>query len=418
MYSPASGIVIAHPHGNANVREAALALAEAGRLQQFWTGVAWNPDAPLARWLPKHLQRQLDRRAVAPALRPYLRLHPWREAARLAALQLRLGGVAARRPLSPNACHEDLDRRVAREIECDRGRSIGAVYAYDHAALASFTAAARYGVRRIYDLPIGYWRALERTLAAERQAWPEWSALVPPVDFRGPEFRRKDAEIAAAERIIVPSRFVAATLQADFARLPPLAVIPFGAPGAPTSVAVARPERDRLRLLYVGALDLRKGVPYLGAAWAALRGIADLTVVGRAPAACAALDAALQGARRYPSLPHREVLALMRDADVFVFPTLFEGMALVVLEAMAQGCVVVTTRSSGADDRIDDGCDALLVPERDVEALVGTVRALHTDRARLRGLGTAARARATAGTWSVYRAAIRAVVEDVAGARA
>jgi glycosyltransferase involved in cell wall biosynthesis len=409
----ADGVVISHPHGNANVREAALALVEGGRLRQFWTGVAWNPDSRLAGLVPVRFRRQLERRAVAAELRPFLRLHPWREASRLAALRLGFAAASTGRTLSPNACHEDLDRRVAREIDRDRGATIAAVYAYDHAALESFRAAARHDVRRIYDLPIGYWRALAQTLAAEALAWPEWSALRPPVDFGSAEFKRKDAEIAAAEHVVVPSRFVAATLEAAFDRLAPLSVVPFGAPvaGAPRA---ARPEGDRLRLLYVGALDLRKGVQYLGAAWPALRECAELTVVGRAPAPCAALDRALVGARRIDTLPHREVLALMRESDVFVFPTLFEGMALVVLEAMSQGCAVVTTRSSGAADLVRDGHDGVLVMERSVDALVDAIRTLHADRALLRRIGAAAQT-SRAGSWGVYRAGIRAVVDGVVG---
>ncbi len=403
------GIVIAHPHGNANVRQAALAFAEAGALRAFWTGVAWNPDAPLARLVPRRLRRQLERRAVAPPLRPYLRLHPWREVLRLSARQLRMHALARARALSPNACHEDLDRRVARALERDGGATVGAVYAYDHCALASFRVAADRGIRRLYDLPIGHWRALEATLREERAAWPGWESLVPAVDFASPEFQRKDSELELADRVIVPSRFVARTLATHGPRVAETVVVPFGAPaGVPLSERdLERAPGAPLRLVYVGAVDLRKGVPYLLRAFAGVRGIATLTVVGRGGDGCAALARALAGVRRYDSLPNAEVLALMRDADVFLFPTLFEGMALVVPEAMSQGCAVITTPNSGAEDVIRDGENGFLVPPRQVEPLVATIERLHRDRDLLRRVRLAAQATGRAWPWERYRHALR-----------
>jgi glycosyltransferase involved in cell wall biosynthesis len=406
----ASGtVVISHPHGNANVREAALAFAEAGLLREFWTGVAWNPDGTLARLAPARLRRQFERRAVAPALRPYLRLHPWREALRLASRQLGIGSLSRAAALSPNACHEDLDRRVARVLARDGGRHVRVAYAYDHCALESFRVARRHRIACVYDVPIGWWRALETTIHAELDAWPGWRSLAPALDFRTPTYARKDEELALADTVVVPSRFVARTLAAHVPRLPPVRVVPFG---APTALPLAPDElhasdRGPLRLLYVGALDLRKGVPYLLQACEALRGIATLTVVGRGGEGCAPLQRALAQFRRIDSLPHAEILALMRASDAFLFPTLFEGMALVVPEAMSQGCAVITTASSGAEDLIAHGTNGFVVPERSVEAIVRTVEALHADRDRLRAVRVAAQRTCRDWSWERYRRTLR-----------
>jgi glycosyltransferase involved in cell wall biosynthesis len=405
------GILLAHPHGNANVRQAAAAFAEAGLLREFWTGVAWNPDASLARAVPARFRRLLERRAVAPNLRPYLRLHPWREALRLAAGELHVPLLASLRTLSPNACHEALDRRVARALVRDAGASIGTVYAYDHGARDSFEVAQRQGLRRIYDLPIGYWRELERTTRQELEAWPAWSEIASAPDFRTPEYARKDDELALAEDVVVPSRFVARTLAAHAASNARIHVVPFGAPAVtPLDPAALERRAGPLRMLYVGSLDLRKGVPYLLVAAAALRGLATLTIVGRGGRGCVALRTAMNGVEHHDSLSHGEVLALMRGADVFLFPTLFEGMALVVLEAMSQGCAVVTTPNSGAEDVIVDGVNGFLVPTRSADALAATVHRLHDDRDLLSRVRLAAQATCREHTWARYRAALVSVV--------
>jgi glycosyltransferase involved in cell wall biosynthesis len=403
-------ILMSHPHGNANVRQAALAFAESGRLAEFWTGVAWDPDARYARALPSRWRRQFERRAVPEAVRPHLRLHPWREAARLALQQF--GAAATPAALSPNACHEDLDRRVARRLLRGGRNRFDGVYAYDHGALETFEAAAAVGVPRLYDLPIGHWRALELTLAEERDRWPEWAMLVPAVDFRSPAYARKDREIALADRLIVPSAFVARTVAEHVRRPPPMTVVPFGAPLPPARDTVSgdRARGKPLRVLYVGAMDLRKGLPYLAAACRELRGSVELTLVGRGGAGCRAWRESFAGARRIESLPHAEVLAAMREADVFAFPTLFEGMALVVLEAMSQGCAVVTTENSGIGDLLEDGVNGFLVPPRSSEALAAVLAALDADRERLAAVRDAARSTGARASWAGYRDALRAAV--------
>jgi glycosyltransferase involved in cell wall biosynthesis len=59
-------------------------------------------------------------------------------------------------------------------------------------------------------------------------------------------------------------------------------------------------------------------------------------------------ELALEQHRWIPSLSHDEVLSLMREHDVFIFFTFFEGFGLVITEAMSQGVPVVTTdRTAG-----------------------------------------------------------------------
>jgi len=403
-----SSVVISHCHGNANVRQATVAFAEAGMLRTFWTGLAWNPDSSLARALPGGWRRQLDRRALPASVRPYVRLHPWREAARLAAQAT--GSRARHWPqLSPNACAQDLDERVARYVAEARG-PLDLVYAYDHGALASFQAARRRGAGCLYDLPIGYWRVLDRTLRAERAAWPEWQSLDPDLDFSSSEFLRKDAEIGLADHVVVPSAFVARTLQGYQGRLPPVSVIPFGAPPVPTRDMPRRAAGERLRILYAGALSLRKGTPYLLKALAHFGERVDCTVVGRMSAPCAPAQAALAHMRWIESLPHGELLTLMAQSDVFVFPTLFEGFALVSLEAMSQGCALISTPAFGGEEMILDGVNGFIVPERSVDALVATIERLDRDRDLLARVRAASVTTIADCTWERYRAALRQVV--------
>jgi len=84
------------------------------------------------------------------------------------------------------------------------------------------------------------------------------------------------------------------------------------------------------------------------------------------------------------------------ENDVFVFPSLAEGMPLSLLEAMASGMPVVTTDTCGMSDLVEDGYNGLLVKPADADALARAVELLVGDgdlRVRLgvRGCETARR---------------------------
>jgi glycosyltransferase involved in cell wall biosynthesis len=77
--------------------------------------------------------------------------------------------------------------------------------------------------------------------------------------------------------------------------------------------------------------------------------------------------------------------------DLFVLPSLNEGMGRVLLEAMAVGCPVVATRVGGIPDIVADGTTGLLVPPRDDRALAEAILTLLRDRSRRAAYGEAAR---------------------------
>jgi glycosyltransferase involved in cell wall biosynthesis len=77
--------------------------------------------------------------------------------------------------------------------------------------------------------------------------------------------------------------------------------------------------------------------------------------------------------------------------DLFVLPSLNEGMGRVLLEAMAVGCPVVATRVGGIPDIVADGTTGLLVSPRDDRALAEAILTLLRDRSRRAAYGEAAR---------------------------
>jgi glycosyltransferase involved in cell wall biosynthesis len=163
-----------------------------------------------------------------------------------------------------------------------------------------------------------------------------------------------------------------------------------------------RPEKP-LHVLSVGTLQAHKGFAYLVDALARLRdrGI-DLrcTIVGggpleadlRARAARSGLDGGLE---MTGALAQDEVLRRYASASVFVLmaqPEWHWGIPNVLIEALAAGNAVVTTRFGSVEELVRDGETGILVPPKDPEALAGALERLAADPALRSRLAEAGRA--------------------------
>ena len=165
------------------------------------------------------------------------------------------------------------------------------------------------------------------------------------------------------------------------------------------------PREDTPHVLSVGRLVAKKGFPVLLDALARVRdsGLAfRCTIVGRGP-----LESALrQRISRLAltdrvtlagSLAEHELAELYRRVDVFALACEIEpngdrdGIPNVVIEAMASGLPVISTRVSGLPECVEHGATGLLVPERDPKALADALGELIARPERARALGRAGR---------------------------
>ncbi|MCE2915524.1 MAG: TIGR03088 family PEP-CTERM/XrtA system glycosyltransferase [Rubrivivax sp.] len=169
----------------------------------------------------------------------------------------------------------------------------------------------------------------------------------------------------------------------------------------------------------VGRLQAVKNPVLLARAFAlalaiqpAMRSDARLVLVGDGAERAAvqtALDGAGVGDLAWLAGDRRDVPELMRAMDVFVLPSLAEGISNTLLEAMATGLPVLATRVGGNPELVDDGLTGELFASEDVEALATALVRHHEDRDRSRAIGLAAREAA------IRRFSLDAMVEGYAG---
>ena len=228
--------------------------------------------------------------------------------------------------------------------------------------------------------------------------------------------RRIQTQVAArATRVIVPSEHLKNTVLLWGIDPRKIAVIynavweePVGTV-PPESTAMSRPI-----VVSVGQLVPWKGMSGLIDAMVEVRSTipeASLTIAGDGPE----LDALARYAhvrlgdygRLLGRLSHADTLALIRDADVFVLNSTYEGLSHLLIEALALGKPVIATDAGGNPEIIDDRKNGLMVPVGDREALCEALTHLLTTPEHRALLGRA-------GIASVSRFSTEAMLDKIA----
>ncbi len=147
--------------------------------------------------------------------------------------------------------------------------------------------------------------------------------------------------------------------------------------------ATRRHEQRAATLLFVGQWIPRKGTRYLAEAFRLIAARDPRLILVCAGTGKGAADVRADFAaevrdrvRVHPRVDRSTLAGLLRQADVFVFPTLFEGSSGALLEAMAASLGIVATPAGSAADILRDGHNAIVVPFADSRALATAVERL------------------------------------------
>lgn len=411
-------ILLSHPTSNQNSRAVLNAFAREQLLFEFHTSLATFDETSL----PAKLFPALKRRLFDKPLKNYIRTYPYLELSQRLANRLKLSWLVPHEgdSLSIYETSQFMDRLIAKRVAALKAREVRAVYAYEDMARRSFESAKNNALQCFYDLPIGYWRAYRRLLAIEQEQQPEWASTLTGFQSSDRKLNQKDRELELADHIFVASQFTASTLKEFPGTLKAqIHTIAYGFPSVEKMAEQRTYDFHRrkrpLKLLFVGGLSQRKGLSYLFEAASAFGDRVALTVVGKKGSEeCPALDRALKNCHQWiPTLPHHEVLALMRSSDMLIFPSLFEGFGLVITEAMSQGTPVIATERTAAPEIITDGENGHLIPAGSVEAIVQKIDHMLTHPEQLEKMGRAALHTAAKRPWSVYGQELTQAIKDI-----
>jgi starch synthase len=403
-------VLLTHPMGNANVREALRALYEHDLLAEFWTTIRWDSESMLNSLLPGRVRAELNRRSYPQIPGDMVHTRPWREVGRLLAIRAGVSGVATdeKAALSATRVFREFDHAVAERV---RRGGIQAVFAYVDGALETFHSARGNGIKTVYELTSTHGEYARELLREEAELCPEWANTIARLKESPEKNAQRDQELELSDLILIPCQHVLSTLPKSVRARACIRVCPYGAPPAVRKTSTSF--HPKLRVLFVGSLTQAKGLGYLLRAVRKVGGLVELTLIGTRVGRCAELDDALARYRYLPTLPHSGVLAEMGRHDVLAFPSLSEGYGLVILEALSRGLPVITTRNTGGPEIIRDGREGFFVPIRSDEAIAEKLEMLAGDRDLLEAMSEAALQRASECTWQNYRELLASTIAQI-----
>lgn len=247
------------------------------------------------------------------------------------------------------------------------------------------------------------------------------NARFPDTWFRGVLVSRQDSleEYDLADLLLVPSECSARTFTSVGISEEKIHMLGAGADvqsfqprdmsDVPSAFSAERP----MRAVFLGAVIKRKGAHVLLEAWNRLAlPHAKLTLVGAVHDEVRPFLEKFGGPAVRAAGFTRDVPALLRQADVHIFPSECEGSAKTVYEACAAGLAQITTFESG--DVVQNGLNGLIVPCNDVDALAVAIRRLYDAPEMIRRFGLAGRERAeTELTWDHFRERLAAAYDRV-----
>ena len=306
------------------------------------------------------------------------------------------------------------DREVARALR-RTPTPPDVVHAWPGGCLLTFAAARRAGVVSLREAPSPHTAAaFERASRAAADLGLE----VPRGHSHRDDPQRlatENAEFDASDFVLAPSDYVVRTFVERGHAPHRLLRHRYGFDPAAFPAPPAREPERPFTVAFVGRGEPNKGLHDALRAFvdAGLSGVGRFLVCGRIQPDYRTVIADLLDKAGAEELGFvTDIGAVLRGVDVLVLPTVTEGSALVVFEAMASGAVPVISDAAGAP--VDHGADGLIHRAGDVAALTGDLAALAADPARLAAMRARALARRDELTWrsaggdlrSAYRTAL------------
>ena len=275
--------------------------------------------------------------------------------------------------------------------------------------------AQKRGGKYICDRGSSHIRYTNEILTEEYRRWGQ--------EFEGvyhKHLTREEHEYDQADLITVPSKFARRTYIEMGVPPEKLRHVAYGADLSRFS-KVADPPVDSFEVLCVGQIAFQKGVPYLLEAFEKFRHPRKrLTMVG---AVAPEMEQFLKGKQWehvefLGNVPHARMKDVMSRSHVVVFPSINDGFGMVIGEAMACGCPVISSENSGGMDLIKDGHEGYVVPIRDSASITDRLEQLAQDPVLRETMGARSLERvASIGGWDTYGRNYVAVLEALTADR-
>ena len=277
-----------------------------------------------------------------------------------------------------------------------------AVYGFTGSSLEIFKKAKKMGLKCILEQMSAPVAVSANVIKNEHKQWPGWQKEQATEWDLQKWVPRERSEWDLADKIISPSAYVSAELQKKGLPGDLVTSVPFAVSGHKFKPKEHTFDGKRpLRILYVGAIRLLKGIPYL------LEGLSmldpkkiEVVLIGQNYLNSGKLKKYQHLVDFKGQVPRSKLTKAYHRADVFVMPSLCEGSATVNYEARACGLPAVATHTSGT--WIKDGAEGFVIPRRSPEAIADGLEKFLQKPGLVSAMSQENIANTEAYTWNAY----------------
>ena len=387
-----------------------LALSEANLLEAFVTELYWPADRRIFR---RGIGKILPDSVINARFKTGI---PSRRVSVPARAFIAATAMQARPQLQLNAAKDAALSERSRQIAARTG---AAIFTYSYYAFEAFREGENRPPFRFLFQVHPHPQSIREILREELERTPHGSFSLQAeheLSWPAQHFERLSQEPQLANGWVVASSYTAQTLADNGIPREQIHVVPYGVDTSAFTKRQHHPDQNKpFRIVFIGSLIQRKGLSYLLDAVKQLNSRhIEVILCGRGT-----VDHDL--IKHYSEinievkigLPRDELVKLIHTCDVFVLPSLIEGFAHVIVEAMACGLPIITTDHTCGPDVITEGKHGFIVPIRDANAIAEKLQWGIDNREELAQMGDNAAAQAQLFTWERFRAGVRESYEQM-----
>jgi glycosyltransferase involved in cell wall biosynthesis len=381
-----------------------LALYEGGFLQTLVTEMYWHADK---KWFSGSLGAMLSPETLAKRYCPGL------DSQRVRLSGKAFGLTALMKALRTTKLNRYVDKALSRKAGLIALEKAAALFCYSYYAADAFKMARGILPHRLLFQLHPHPQSVRAILQDELIRVPQARASLMSeheLSLSQTELDDFANEPHLANGWVVASRYTAQTLFEHGIPAAGVHIVPYGVDCSAFEKRIASPDADQpFTVLFVGSLSQRKGLSYLLEAVRLLKSKSlRVLLCGRGTIDAKLLETYSDiNIEIKIGLSRSALVRQMHSADLFILPSLAEGFAHVILEAMACGLPVLATPHTCAPDLIENERQGFIVPIRNAEAIAERIVWGIDHRSELAEMGEAAHLRAQLFTWERFRIGIR-----------
>ncbi len=267
----------------------------------------------------------------------------------------------------------NFDEYMAKQIT---KRNSDIFWGFQGSCFSSLVSAKNNGKTAIVELATAHAKLAKDILGQEQKLCPNWADSIDNLVFPKEYEKRLMEEPHRADYCFAASDFTKQSLIYDGIKEEKIKMLPlcFNHNLIDYNPNFLTKQNRKLKVLYCGTITQRKGVKYLLDAFEHLdRSNVELTFIGNVQGSGQEFFKHKNLYNYIPAINQESLFKTYKNYDVLILPTIFEGFGLVILEAMAAGLPVITTRHSFGFELIKDYQNGLLIEIRDSNAIKNAI---------------------------------------------